>query len=260
VTRDRARKKAIRSRMAGTGEPYSVAARRLGGPEPADDEAAVRAVTACARNTLASLSARIEIRSDLEITWPGGRPRLNVIGKLARFAVRSVVKRVQPEVELETTMAELRDTAMHIVGEGFIEPASGRYLTDFGGHAEMGTDGKYFSGRSGRPLAGRKGEKLDSRGPVMVLRQLQDVTDTRYSGDETVRGTQCRVAAVSSGPAEFTVWMGEEYVHRIQSEERASGRSTVVRTVTIELWDFGVPVDSIDWSRLPSFRMPGNGA
>jgi len=246
--------------MAGTGEPYSVAARRLGGPEPADGEAAVRAVIACARKTLASPSARIEVRSDWEILWPEGGSRLNVIGKLARFAARSVVKRVQPEVELETSMAELRDTFMHTVSEGFIEPASGRYLTDFGGYAQMVTDGKYFSGRSGRPLAGRKGEKLASRDPVAVLRQLQDVTDARYSGDETVRGTQCRVAAVSSGPAEFTVWMGEEYIHRIQSEERASGRSTVVRTVTIELWDFDVPVGSIDWSRLPSFRTPGDDA
>jgi len=45
------------------------------------------------------------MRSDLEITWPEGGPRLNVIGKLARLAARSVVKRVQPEVELETSMA-----------------------------------------------------------------------------------------------------------------------------------------------------------
>jgi hypothetical protein len=27
--------------------------------------------------------------------------------------------------------------------------------------------------------------------------------------------------------------------------------------VTLELWDFGVPVDSLDWSRLPSFRAEG---
>ena len=49
------------------------------------------------------------MRSDLEITWPEGGPRLNVIGKLASLAARSVVKRVQPEVELklelETSMA-----------------------------------------------------------------------------------------------------------------------------------------------------------
>ena len=28
------------------------------------------------------------------------------------------------------------------------------------------------------------------------------------------------------------------------------------KTETVELWDFGVPVDSLGWSRLPSFRTP----
>ena len=36
VTRDHARKKAIRARMAASGEPYSVAARALAASEPAD--------------------------------------------------------------------------------------------------------------------------------------------------------------------------------------------------------------------------------
>jgi hypothetical protein len=45
--------------------------------------------------------------------------------------------------------------------------------------------------------------------------------------------------------------------------KRLGGRSGalehVSRTATLELWDFGVPVDSLDWSRLPSFRAPGQG-
>jgi len=62
VTRDRARKKAIRRRMAASGEPYNVAARKLPGqaplsgppgPAPADDAVAARAIIACAATTLA---------------------------------------------------------------------------------------------------------------------------------------------------------------------------------------------------------------
>ena len=62
MTRDRARKKAIRRRMAASGEPYNVAARKLPGqaplsgppgPAPADDAVAARAIIACAATTLA---------------------------------------------------------------------------------------------------------------------------------------------------------------------------------------------------------------
>lgn len=259
MTRDRARKKAIRSRMAGTGEPYSLAARRLGGSQPADDEAALRAVIACARNTLAAPSARIEIRSDWEITRHQGEPRLNVIGKLARFAVRSALKRVEPEM----SMAELREAFMHTTGDGFVEPAAGRYLIDLGGHALMASDGKHFSGPSGRPLGAGYQDSAHTVDPLEVLCQLRDATGARYAGGETVRGTQCRVATVSSDTAEFTVWMSDEHFRRIQFEERPSRRNprvTAARRRTIELWDFGVPVDSLDWSRLPSFRTPRDGA
>jgi hypothetical protein len=199
VTRDRARKKAIRSRMAGTREPYSVAARRLGGSQPADDEAALRAVMACARNTLAAPSARIEIRSDWEITHHQGEPRLNVIGKLARFAVRTALKRVEPEM----SMADAREAFMHTAGEGFVEPAVGRYLIDLGGHAQMASDGKHFSGPSGKPLGARY---QDSRGPgvdpLEVLSQLRHATGARYAADETVRSTPStgRTGPVSSRP------------------------------------------------------------
>ena len=56
---------------------------------------------------------------------------------------------------------------------------------------------------------------------------------------------------------EFTVWIDSEHVRRFQAVERGSARfSRATTTETVELWDFGVPVDSLDWSRLPSFRTP----
>jgi hypothetical protein len=95
-----------------------------------------------------------------------------------------------------------------------------------------------------------------------VLSQLRDATGARHAADETVRGMQCRVAAVSADSAEFMVWMGEGHFRRIQFDERPARRNprvTAARRRTIELWDFGVPVDSLDWSRLPSFLPPGDG-
>ena len=75
MTRDRARKKAIRERMASSGEPYVVAARQLAATGPASEAVAVRTVIARAEHTLAAPSARIEIRLDLDGIWsqPGER-------------------------------------------------------------------------------------------------------------------------------------------------------------------------------------------
>jgi len=51
VTRDRARKKAIRARMAVSGEPYSVAARKLAATGPAGGATAVREIIVRADKT-----------------------------------------------------------------------------------------------------------------------------------------------------------------------------------------------------------------
>jgi hypothetical protein len=72
-----------------------------------------------------------------------------------------------------------------------------------------------------------------------------------------VRWTTCRVAATTVGQAEYTVWIDGTRIQRFQAVERGSGRSArATKTETVELWDFGVPVDSLDWSRLPNFRTP----
>jgi hypothetical protein len=94
--------------------------------------------------------------------------------------------------------------------------------------------------------------------PLELLRLLRDVTRARYSGAESLRGTPCDAVAVLAGSAELTVWIDDEHVRRIQSEWRGPGpRRGGSVTLAFELWDFGVPVGSLDWSRLPSFRAPG---
>lgn len=169
VTRDRARKKAIRARMAVSGEPYSVAARTLAAAEPTAAAAAVREVIARVNRTMAAPSARIEVRVDNEIILAERpeRRRRGPAGRLARAAWKGI--------------------------------ASTAYAT-----------------------------RLRDMFPVLA------------------------------GRAELTVWIDDAYIRRIESAEHASGQySSVTKRLTIELWDFGVAIDSLDWSRLPSFRTPG---
>ena len=264
MTRDHARKKAIRARMAATGEPYSVAARNLDATgSSGGTQDAVRDVIACATRTLTASSARIEARTDTDLARDRDREREErrrpgLIGRLARLAAKAALERIAPG----TDVTELRDMFLHQAGEGFIEPAANRYLIDYGGYAQVLIDGKHFGGLSGQPLGPRYEQRRQRRrdDPLELLRQVQGVTDARYAGQETVRGTPCRVVAAAAGPAEFTVWVDDEHVRRIRTVERAPGpsasassASSASRTETLELWDFGVTVD-FHWSRLPRSR------
>jgi hypothetical protein len=259
VTRDHARKKAIRARMAASGEPYSVAARKLAAAGPADDAAFVGEIIARAERTLAEPSSRIEFRVEWDfVRREPPQARLpGPVGRLARLAARAAWDRIAPGVDA----AALRDMFTNNVGEGFLEPAVGRYQLDYGGYAAMCVDGKRFGGRSGTPLQPRHRQRRPPTGlnePLGMLRALLEVTDARHIGDEAVRGTECRAVAVTAGSAELTVWVDDEHVRRVRSEEHSSRPDFSLSTITtLELWDFGVPVDSLDWSRLPSLRTPG---
>jgi len=94
--------------------------------------------------------------------------------------------------------------------------------------------------------------------PLELLMRLRSVTAARYAGEETVREARCRKIAVtvSGTTAVFTVWADDEHVRQIQAvtPKRAErGVVTVVATTTVtaQLWDFGVPVDPMDWPPLP---------
>ncbi len=257
MTRDRARKKAIRARMAASGESYSVAARKVAAAAPADGEA-VEEIIARANSTLAARSARVGFRIDTDVVMPErpGRNSPGPAGRLARLAARAVWEHIAPGVDV----AELRDAFAHQACEGFVEPAADRYMIDYGHYAVMCMAGKYFGGASGHPLQARhrdrrRGERLDD--PLRLLRLLQGATDARYVSDTALRGTPCRALAVRPGPPELTVWIDDHHIRRIQFQERASSRqSSLSKNHALELWDFGVPVDGLDWSRLPNFHTP----
>jgi hypothetical protein len=257
VTRDRARKKAIRARMAATGEPYSVAARELGDPPTASD-AVVREVIARVNATLAAPSARIEYRRDFVASLERPpRPRPGPVGRLARLAARAAWNRIAPEVDV----TELRERFFHQVGVGFVEPAAGRYQIDYGGYAHLYIDGELFGGASGAPLRANNPDRRSrplprEDDPLGLLGLLRETTQARYTGSETLHGTPCRAVAVLAGSAELTVWIDDEHVRRTLSERGDPGPRHMGSVIqTFELWDFGVPVGSLDWSYLPSFQI-----
>jgi hypothetical protein len=161
----------------------------------------------------------------------------------------------------DISAAELRERVLHQYGAGFIEPAAGRYLIDFQAYAQMLVDGRRYGGLSGQPL-GPRYEQRPHRNrrddPFDSLRKLQRATAARWAGTERVRWTTCRVATVTAGAEEVTVWLGDQYVQRFRTVHRGSGRfGQATTTETTELWDYGVPVDELDWTRLPAFRTPG---
>lgn len=272
MTRDRARKKAIRARMAASGEPYSVAAHKLDVTPPGD--AVVDEVIARMNATLAAQSAWFEYRRDTESTSPERverrereqakqreqrqRPRPGPVRRLARRAASAVWDRFSPEVSPTEFGGMLRESFLHYAGVGFAEPAADRYQVDYGGYAELRADGQLWGGPSGAPL--RAGNRSRGTEPVSdllgLLRLLRGVTQARYTGEETLRGMPCRTAAVQAGSDAYMVWIDGEHVRQIQYERhggsRRGGSWTV--TTTFELWDLGVPADPLDWSHLPRFR------
>jgi hypothetical protein len=273
VTRDRARKKAIRARMGASGEPYSVAARKLDATPPPGDAVADEVIERV-HATLAAPSAWFEYRRDTDSTLPvrmerrereqaerreqRQRPRPGPVGRLARRTARAVWDRFSPEVRPAEFGGMLRESFLHSAGVGFAEPTADRYQVDYGGYAQLYADGQLRGGPSGAPL--RAGNRSRGTEPVSdllgLLRLLRGVTQARYTGEETLRGMPCRMAAVQAGSDTYLVWIDDEHVRQVQYERHGGSRRAGSWTVTtaFELWDFGVQPDSLDWSHFPRFR------
>jgi hypothetical protein len=245
VTRDHARKKAIRARMAASGEPYSVAARNF---DAAGGVAASEIIARVGR-TLAEPSAHIEFRTDLNVPPFERRGSPGPMGRLAKRAAKAVWARAGGK------------EFGHSVGDGILEPAAGRYMIDYGWYAQISTGGRIAGGQSGALVQPRHFRAEERSGELLwLLRLLPRTTEASPAGDEIVRGTLCRKFAVTADSVPLTVWIDTEHVRRVQLEEHAQdpqprGRH-VSRELTLELWDFGVSVETLDWSRLPSFRTP----
>ena len=167
MTRDRARKKAIRARMAASGEPYSVAAAAIAAAGPADDATAVRAIIIRASNTMAAASARIEWRVDWEFTRPGDRPERRPPGLVARLARRGA-KAAWQRIAPDTDVASLRDAFAHQGSVGYLEPAADRWYLS-GDYAQLRVGGQNYGGLPGSPLTARYRQRATGERPEEPL-------------------------------------------------------------------------------------------
>ena len=258
VTRDRARKKSVRAQMAASGEPYSVAARKLGGTGAADEAARDEVITRV-EATLAAASARYEVRmqitADLATEPVQDGHRHGPFRRLAGAAVTAAWGHVVPE----QARTRLR-TASSGIAMGIIEPSARRFQhhrvrQDYGMPGMVMAVGL----RDVDPAPDAYGAAGED--PLELLMRLRSVTAARYAGEETVRKARCRKIAVtvtvSGTTAVFTVWADDEHVRQIQAvtpkkAERGVVTVLATTTVTAQLWGFGVPVDPMDWPPLPA--------
>jgi hypothetical protein len=139
-------------------------------------------------------------------------------------------------------------------GDGVIEPPTGRYQIYWGGYATVVTGGRQFFGRPGEPVEEHPAPESDEGEDSLLepLEEMRGAASARFSGEDLVRGTPCRVITAETGAREFTVWVDDARIRRI-SEKSAmpSLWGAVTGEVTVELWDFGVDTETLDWSRFP---------
>jgi hypothetical protein len=232
-------------------------------------------IVACAERTLAQRSARIEFRQDWSSSRSGSTMRrrrrgglLRPVGRLASFVIKAAWNRATGDLHFG-----------HQVGKGILEPATGRYMIDYGSFAQVYADGKTVNGRSGRSVETLPDWPEMHAGELLwLVRLLRGTTEARLADTETLHGTQCQklaadvdMARASAATTEglrpptverfedllalpVTVWIDESHVRRIQFDGAGP------RSLTLELWDFGTPTDDLDWSRLPTFKSPEEAA
>ena len=228
--------------MAASGEPYSVAVRKLTDNAEPDDATALALLRDRIDATLAAPSARIQFRVATNLGT-----RKDLPAKLTRFIADSVLKRIVPGMDVSVG---------GMLGEGIIEPLAGRYQIYWGGRATVVTDGRQFFGRPGAPVDGGRAPDSDDGDDWLLepLAVLRGAVSARFVGEDDVRGTPCQVIIAEAGSHEFTVWVDGVYIRRISEKTTATSslRGTTGRVeVTRELWDFGVATEALDWSRLP---------
>lgn len=217
----------------------------------ANETGAVEAIMDALSRTRAAGTARIMMsRGARDVSLPPEQPSLRSTGllfplvRLARWFVKNE--------------ARARDA------EGVIDFARRRYMIDFGGYAVLHVDGRQWAGGSGGRLRRLQAEKPRATVPLWLPDLLDGVRAATEVGVEPVRGTSCRHFNADVDPAHASsvlsgdwptdlgeqpvdVWIDDAHVRRI-------GAWVQARAQTLELWDFGLSVEELDWTRLPAFR------
>lgn len=250
-------------------------------PEPVSGTDAAREIVACAERTLATPSVRIELHGELKFLRDEWTPLRGWRGRVLRLAAKAANLQAKARWRRATRgLQYARDLRSgHVVGVGIAEPAQARYMIDYGSYAELHAGGATFSGRSGLPLqrlhphpeSGRMGDVW------WLLRLPTGTTDARLEGSDSLHGAVCRRLAAKVDMARASaasdqglaspqvdrfeelralpvmVWIDGQHVRRVRFEQ--TGQAS--RCLTLDLWEFGIPVGELDWSRLPTFRSPG---
>jgi hypothetical protein len=194
------------------------------------------------------------------------RPILNA----GKSGAKRLVKFAAPDLDFR------RQTS-----EGIIDIAGRRYMLDYGSYARLYADGKEWDGRSGRALATLPPDGSAFPTPLWLLDLLAGVVGASETGTEEVRGVTCRHLAATAdlsrasqavrggiaapGRRRFEellalpveIWIDDTQIRRIRFN---SSEGVEQHTDTLELWDFGVPIDDLDWTRLPTFQSPDEAA
>ena len=217
-----------------------------------DNTRAVEAIAAALARTRTVSGAGIELfRGAQDVSPHPEPPRLRSVG-VANFAISKV----------STWM--VKNSAKARTAAGVIDLQRRRYMIDFGAYAVLQTDGQEWSGRSGRSLSTLPAGDSTESAPFWLLELLVVLRSATDADRQVVRGVRCRHyrASVEAGHAwtvlpdrwlddrfdlPIEVWIDDRYIRRVRicAEQR---------THTLELWDFGVAVDDLDWTRLPTFR------
>jgi hypothetical protein len=115
-------------------------------------DAVAREIVACARRTLLANGARIELRDDW--TW-SDRPARDTVRRRRRGGgLLALLRRLAVRAIKASWKRATRDLDLgHMVGEGIVEPVTGRFMIDFGAFAQIETTSESFGGRSGRALS-----------------------------------------------------------------------------------------------------------
>ena len=221
--------------------------------------------------TLAAASARIELLVDH--TW--AMPQMP---RRRRGGLLSPVIRIAAATGKEMVTHALAGIDFrHQSAEGFMDFGERRYMLDYGHYARLFASGQEWDGRSGRALATLPPDEHTLPTPLWLVDIVSGVAIAADEGTDDVRGRPCRHLAVRTNlgsasaatpggvavPArrrfedllslQADVWIDDLHVRRIAV-------CSAERTETLELWDFGVGLDDLDWTRLPTFCSPEEAA
>ena len=239
MTRDRARKRSVRARMTASGEPYSVAARKLA----SSAEPALSLLAERVNATLAARSARIRYRVETDLAT-----REDLRAKFVRFIGDAAAEAHRPRHG--SVHRRRRRRRFH--------RAADRPISDLlGGYATVVTGGRQFFGRTGESVEEHPSPDSYS-GDDWLLEPLEWVRGTaiaRFGGEDIVRDTPCQVIAAETRLAPVCVLDGRRLHPASPRADREVGHMGDVRgQATLELWDFGVAAETLDWSRFPGPR------